>query len=138
MPPKHAAPLDIRRAAAWGRASIVGGGFARACRRACLFAVCSLLFAIRASNAGTVITLDGGVQEGEVSYDGTINVRGAVLMRIDPRAVLLARFTDGAQVDQYQPGLLLTSGARIAGEFSSLAEKTVKVARKNIIIPADD
>jgi hypothetical protein len=103
-----------------------------------LLAACCLLLTALHARGGTVITFDGGVHVGEVSFDGTVAVRGTPSARLDLRNVLVARFTDEASADEFQPGLVLTSGTRIAGEFSALGEGPVRFPGKNITIPGGE
>ena len=96
------------------------------------------LFALTTLRAGTVLTVDGVLHDGELSLDNGIVVRGSpATVKLPISSVLRARFA-AAQSDDFQPGLVLTGGARIAGAFSSLNDPAVKVAAKQIAIPGKE
>ena len=89
------------------------------------------------SHAGTVLTVDGVLRDGELGIDRGITVRGSpAAVNIPVSAILRARFTTADA--SLQPGVLLVNGGRIAGTFSSLTEATVKIEAKRIVIPSKE
>ena len=96
------------------------------------------LSALAALRAGTVLTVDGVLHDGELSLDNGIVVRDSpATVKLPISSVLRARFR-APQSDDFQPGLVLTGGARIAGVFSSLNDPVVKIGAKQIAIPGTD
>lgn len=91
-------------------------------------AACVLAFAgmISTAAAGSVVLLDGTAYEGELSLDGTIVVRGEASAKVQIRTVLTARFA-GRLPQDFQPGVVLTDGTRIAGAFTALTDEVVTV-----------
>ena len=88
-------------------------------------------------HAGTVLTVEGALHEGELGIDRSITVRGsAATVKLAVPAILCARFS--AADSTLQPGVVLTNGGRIAGNFSSLNEAIVKIEAKRIAIPAKE
>jgi hypothetical protein len=89
-------------------------------------------------HAGTVLTIDGSLHEGELGIDrGVVVVRGSpATAKLPLSSILRARFamSDG----EFQPGVVLVNGGRIAGAFSSLSETLVRFEKKRIAIPAKD
>ena len=109
-------------------------------RMASLMARSVIVFVLTAATlrAGTVLTVDGVLHDGELSLDNGLVVRGSTAtVRLPISSVLRARFGT-ASSDDMQPGLVLAGGARIAGAFSSLSEPVVKVALKQIAIPGKE
>jgi len=91
----------------------------------------------RESRAGTVLTTEGAMFEGELRIDHGIVVRGAPGGAKTPfSAVLRARFATADA--SLQPGLVLVNGGRIAGAFSPMNAATVKVEAKRISVPAKE
>ena len=88
------------------------------------------------AHAGTVLTTDGALHEGALSIDRGIVVRGSSSARLPISGILRARFAP-ANPD-FQPGLLLVNGGRIAGKFSPLGEETVKIEPQKITIPSKE
>ena len=88
------------------------------------------------SHAGTVITADGVLHEGEITLDHGITVRGSPTLKLPLAGILRARFA--APNPQLQPGVLLVNGGRIAGAFSPLNEAVVKFPAKRILIPSKE
>lgn len=86
--------------------------------------------------AGTVITADGVLHEGEITLDHGITVRGSPTLKRPLAGILRARFS--APNPQLQPGVLLVNGGRIAGAFSPLNEAVVKFPAKRISIPSKE
>ena len=103
-------------------------------RIAIVMLAATAVFSLR---AGTVLTVDGVLHDGELSLDNGIVVRGSTTVKLPISSVLRARFS-APQSDDFQPGLVLAGGARIAGAFSSLSEPVVKVALKQIAIPGKE
>jgi hypothetical protein len=88
------------------------------------------------AHAGTVLTTDGVLHEGELAIDHGIILRASLTtVKLPLSGILRARFAtaDGA----FQPGLVLVNGARIAGAFSSLNNTAVKVESKRIAVPGN-
>ena len=89
------------------------------------------------AHAGTVLTVDGVLHEGELGIDRGITVRGpAATVKLAVPSILRARFS--AADGTLQPGVVLVNGARIAGKFSPLNDVTVKIEAKRIAIPAKE
>ena len=89
------------------------------------------------AHAGTVLTVDGVLHEGELAIDQGITVRAsAAALKLALPSILRARFAGPPA--EFQPGLVLVNGGRIAGAFSSLNEAVVHVAAKRISIPAKE
>lgn len=86
--------------------------------------------------AGTVITTDGVLHDGEITIDHGITVRGSPTVKLPLASILRARFA--APNPLLQPGIILVNGGRIAGAFSSLNDATVKIAAKRISIPSKE
>jgi hypothetical protein len=75
------------------------------------------------------------LHEGEISLDNGLVVRGSpATVKLAISNILRARFS-APPSDEFQPGILLATGGRIAGPFSSLSENTVKFGRKGLSIP---
>ncbi|MEO6787155.1 MAG: NPCBM/NEW2 domain-containing protein [Chthoniobacteraceae bacterium] len=97
----------------------------------------ALAMCMRGLHAGTVLTADGALHEGELSIDHGIVVRGSpTAVKVPISAILRARFATPDPT--LQPGLLLVNGGRIAGKFSPLSGATVKIEAKRITIPAKE
>ena len=108
----------------------------RALWLSCLVLVSS--FGFRASGfAATVQLFDGTVLDGTLSFDNGLVVRGATAVKLGFTDILCAKFAD-AKAEEYQPGLVLVSGARIAGPFTSLADTSVKAGHRNLTIPGGE
>lgn len=89
-------------------------------------------------HAGTVLTTDATILEGDLILDNGITVRASPLtVKLQISSVLRARFGPPPP-EEFQPGLVLTGGARITGVFSSLSESVIKFERKRIAIPGKD
>ena len=86
--------------------------------------------------AGTVITADGSLHEGEITLDHGITVRSSPTLKLTLQGILRARFA--SPNPHLQPGVLLVNGGRIAGAFSPLNEAIVKFPAKRISIPAKE
>ncbi len=99
-----------------------------------VFAVLSIL-AMRA-HAGTVITADGAMHEGEITLDRGVTLRGSPTLKLTLAAILRVRLA--TPNPQLQPGVLLVNGGRIAGAFSPLHDVAVKFAAKRIVIPSKE
>ena len=84
------------------------------------------------AHAGTVITADGAMHEGEITLDHGITVRGSPTLKLTLAAILRARFS--APNPLLQPGVLLVNGGRIAGAFSPLNDAVVRFPAKRIAI----
>ena len=100
------------------------------------FAFIALAILAMCAHAGTVITADGVMHEGEITLDHGITVRGSPTLKLTLAAILRARFA--APNPQLQPGVLLVNGGRIAGAFSPLNDAVVKFGAKRIAIPAKE
>lgn len=88
--------------------------------------------------AGTVLTTDWVLHEGEMSLDNGIVVRASpATVKLTISNILRARFS-APPSDEFQPGVLLAAGGRIAGPFSSLGESNVRFDRKRISIPGKE
>ena len=87
--------------------------------------------------AATVQLFDGTVLDGTLSFDNGLVVRGATAVKLGFTDILCAKFAD-AKAEEYQPGLVLVSGARIAGPFTSLADTSVKAGHRNLTIPGGE
>jgi len=88
------------------------------------------------AHAGTVLTTDGVLHEGELAIDHGITVRvSSATAKLALSGILRARFatTDGT----FQSGLVLVNGARIAGAFTSLNNTAVKIESKRITVPGN-
>ncbi len=110
------------------------GIFKMRCSSALLAA---LAMVVQNLHAGTVLTVDGVLHEGELGIDRGITVRGsAAVVKLAVPAILRARFS--AANGTLRPGLVLVNGGRIAGTFSPLNEATVKIEAKRIAIPAKE
>ena len=103
-----------------------------------LSCIIAFLFSCRASFAGSVQLLDGTTHEGELTLADGVLVRGSRSVKVALSNVLVARFKDEPAAGKYVPGVVLTNGTRIAGEFSSLTEPTVRFERKGIQVPSGD
>ena len=91
-----------------------------------------------ALRAGTVFTTDGVLHDGDISLDNGLLVRaGKTAVKLSISSILRARF-GARQSGDFQPGLVLAGGARIAGPFSSLTEPVVQFDRKHIAIPGSE
>lgn len=89
------------------------------------------------AHAGTVLTVDGAMLEGDISIDHGIVVRASpATVKLPFSAILRARFTTADAT--LQPGIVLANGGRIAGIFSSLNDAVVKIEPKRIAIPAKE
>ncbi len=88
------------------------------------------------AHAGTVLTVDGALLEGELSIDHGLVVRASPAVKVPFSSILRARFA--AAEATLPPGLALVNGARIAGAFSPLGEAVVKIEAKRIAIPATE
>jgi hypothetical protein len=87
--------------------------------------------------AGTVLTVEGALHDGELSIDRGIVVRGSpATVKLPISGILRARFFPANPM--LQPGVLLVNGGRIAGTFSTLTEPVVKIEPKRIAIPAKE
>jgi len=85
-----------------------------------------------------VLTVDGTLLDGDISLDNGLVVRGSpATVKLSVSSVLRARFS-APQADEFQPGLVLTGGGRIAGTFSSLSEPVVNSNHKPIAIPGKE
>lgn len=101
-----------------------------------LFLVLFLAAAV-AVHAGSVQLLDGTTLEGELSFDNGLVVRSDKTARVPISSILRATFGE-AKAEEFQPGLVLVNGTRIAGIFSSLAETTVKFEGTALAIPGGE
>lgn len=89
------------------------------------------------AHAGTVLTVDGALHEGEISIDRGLVVRASpATVRLPLSSVLRARFA--AAAPEFQPGVVLVNGGRIAGAFSALGETPVRFERKRIAVPSNE
>ena len=102
-------------------------------RRTALLALVACTLLLR---AGTVITADGVLHEGEITLEHGLTVRGSPTLKLPLAGILRARFA--APNPQFQPGVLLVNGGRIAGAFTSLNEAVVKFPAKRILIPSKE
>ncbi|MEO6741071.1 MAG: hypothetical protein ABIP20_12520 [Chthoniobacteraceae bacterium] len=97
----------------------------------------ALAFCTRILNAGTVLTMDGALHEGELAIDHALVVRGSPLaVRLPFSGILRARFA--AANPALQPGIVLLNGGRITGRFSSLMDAAVRIEGKRISIPSKE
>ena len=102
--------------------------------RLCVVLLASLAMC---AHAGTVLTVEGVLHEGDISIDHGIVVRGSpATVKLPFSAILRARFATADAT--LQPGVVLANGGRIAGTFSSLNEAVVKIEAKRIAIPAKE
>lgn len=101
------------------------------------FGALAALALLSRAEAGSVQLLDGTSHDGELAIDNGLVVRGEKTVRVPWASVLRATF-NSPKVEEYQPGLVLVNGTRIAGKFSSLAEKTVKFEGSNFIVPGGE
>jgi len=100
---------------------------------------CAVLLAALAMRAyaGTVLTVDGALHEGELSIDHGIVVRGSpAAVKLPIQGILRARFATADAT--FQPGVVLVNGGRIAGSFSPLNEATVRIEKKRLLIPGKE
>lgn len=103
-----------------------------------LAALLAVLASFAALRAGTVFTVDGTLHEGEISIENGLTVHGpASTVKLPFSRILRARFT-ASQPDEFQPGIVLANGGRIAGAFSSLNEPVVKLERNRVAIPSKE
>jgi hypothetical protein len=89
------------------------------------------------AHGGSVQLLDGTFLEGDLGLENGIVVRGGKIVRVPFKNVLRATF-DEPKGEEFQPGLVLTNGTRIAGTFTSLAETTVKCEPSGIRVPGSE
>ena len=102
--------------------------------RRCVVLLASLAIC---AHAGTVLTVDGAMLEGDISIDHGIVVRASpATVKLPFSAILRARFATADAT--LQPGVVLANGGRVAGTFSSLNEAVVKIEAKRIAIPAKE
>ena len=99
--------------------------------------LCLAFFAALPLRAATVHLFDGTVLEGTLTFDNGLVVRSATTVKFNFADILRAKFAD-AKAEEFQPGLVLVSGARIAGPFTSLADTTVKAGARNLTIPGGE
>lgn len=87
------------------------------------------------AHAGSVQLLEGTSVEGELSIDNGVLVRGERSARVPFASILRATFAQ-PKPEEYQPGLVLVNGSRIAGSFGPLMEPVVKVGA--VSVPATE
>jgi hypothetical protein len=105
-------------------------------RRAAVL-LAALATVVQSSRAGTVLTIDGALHEGELSIDRGLVVRGsATTVKVPLSGILRARFATAGP--EFQPGVVLVNGGRITGAFSSLSETIVRIEKKRTAIPAKE
>ena len=102
-----------------------------------LVLLASFVFCAGNLSAGTLLTVDGALHDGELVIDHGIAMRGAQPpVKLPFSAILRARFATADAT--LKPGIVLVNGARIAGKFSALSEAAVKIEAKRIVIPAKE
>ena len=80
---------------------------------------------------------DGTFLEGSLAFDNGLIIRSSTTLRLNFADILRAKFADG-KAEEFQPGLVLVNGSRIAGPFTSLAETTVKSEHRNLTLPGGE
>jgi hypothetical protein len=103
-----------------------------------LLSLCCILGKSASLLAGTLLTHEGVFHDGEVTLDRGVMVRADTVVKLAMSNVLLARFGDAPVEDIVPPGLVLTSGARLAGDFGSLADSPVRVGTSGLRIPESE
>lgn len=98
----------------------------------------TLLACVAVAHAGVVQMADGTVHQGAVSIDRGILVRGNPSAKVALNNIAFARFTDETPTNGYVPGLVLTNGARIAGEFAFAADGAARIDAKRLRFAAKD
>ena len=97
----------------------------------------ALAICTRVLHAGTVLTTDGAMHEGELAIDQGLVLRGSTLdVRLPFAAILRARFA--AVNPALQPGIVLVNGGRITGRFSSLSDAIVRIEAKRVSLSSTD
>jgi hypothetical protein len=87
------------------------------------------------AHAGTVLTVDGVLHDGELGIDHDLTVGAPPRqVKLPVSSILRARFATANPA--LLPGVLLVNGARITGTFSALGEATVKIEAKRLRGPA--
>jgi hypothetical protein len=86
---------------------------------------------------GSVQLLDGTSLDGDLTLDNGVMVRGEKTVRVPFASILRATFST-QKGEEFQPGLVLVNGSRLAGVFGSLAETIVKIERSPIAVPGGE